>query len=105
MKHLFVAVALLGAIACSSQPKPEAAAGAPISGSPVPIGQLPSVDTKALLDHVKVLASDEYEGRAPGTQGETLSGNYIADAFKQVGPQPGNTEGTHLQNVQSAGTY
>ncbi len=103
MKHLFVAVALLGAIACSSQPKPEAAAGAPISGSPVPIGQLPSVDTKALLDHVKVLASDEYEGRAPGTQGETLSVNYIADAFKKVGLKPGNTDGTYFQNVPLVG--
>ena len=31
----------------------------------------------ALLAHVNVLASDEFEGRAPGTEGERLTIEYL----------------------------
>jgi Zn-dependent M28 family amino/carboxypeptidase len=106
MKQLLVVVALLGAIACSSEPKTQpapAVSSAPISGPRVPIGQLPSLDTKALLGHVKVLSSDEYEGRAPGTKGEELSVTYIADEFKKAGLKPGNTDGTYFQKVPLVG--
>src|SRR5438046_2902765 len=33
----------------------------------------------SLLAHIKVLSSDEYEGRAPGSKGEELSVSYISD--------------------------
>jgi hypothetical protein len=33
----------------------------------------PDIGAAAVLAQVKVLASDEYEGRAPGTRGEELS--------------------------------
>src|SRR5437588_10062717 len=69
----------------------------------VPIGQLPSIDTAALLEHVKVLSSDEYEGRAPGTKGEELSVTYIADQFKKAGLKPGNPDGTYFQKVPLVG--
>jgi len=39
---------------------------------------------------VKVLASDEFEGRAPGTRGETLTVEYIRDHMQRIGLQPGN---------------
>src|SRR3982074_866597 len=56
-----------------------------------------------LLAHIKVLASDEFEGRAPGTKGEDLSVKYISDQFKQVGLKPGNPDGTYTQEVPLAG--
>src|SRR5215216_2299825 len=56
-----------------------------------------------LMNHIKVLASDEYEGRGPGTRGEELSIKYIADQFKEVGLQPGNTDGTYFQKVPLVG--
>ena len=31
----------------------------------------------ALMPHIEVLASDEFEGRAPGTRGEELTIQYI----------------------------
>jgi hypothetical protein len=43
----------------------------------------------ALLSHVKTLASDEFEGRAPGSKGEELSIKYISDQFKAAGLKPG----------------
>src|SRR6266545_5090654 len=49
------------------------------------------------------LATDEFEGRAPGTKGEELSVRYIADQFKQIGLKPGNPDGTYTQEVPLAG--
>ena len=95
----YVCVLGLGvSVACSSVPQ---VAYAPAQR--VAIGQLPSIDTNALLEHVKKLSSDEFEGRAPGTKGEDLSVNYIADEFKKVGLKPGNTDGTYFQKVPLVG--
>jgi Zn-dependent M28 family amino/carboxypeptidase len=57
----------------------------------------------ALLAHVKVLASDQFEGRAPGSKGEELSVNYITDQFKKIGLKPGNPNGTYEQDVPLTG--
>ncbi len=56
-----------------------------------------------LLKHVKALASDEFEGRAPGSKGEELSVNYITDQFKTIGLKPGNVDGSYTQEVPLAG--
>jgi len=56
-----------------------------------------------LLAHIKVLASDEFEGRSPGTKGEDLSVKYITDQFKQIGLKAGNPDGTYTQQVPLAG--
>src|SRR5882757_11192633 len=55
-----------------------------------------------LLAHIKVLASDEFEGRAPGTKGEELSVKYITDQYKKIGLNPGNPDGTYTQEVPLA---
>ena len=64
---------------------------------------LESITPDGLLAHIKILASDEYEGRAPGTKGEELSVKYISDQFKQIGLKPGNPDGTYTQEVPLAG--
>src|SRR3954451_10478457 len=64
---------------------------------------LESITPDGLLAHIKVLASDEFEGRAPGTKGEELSVKYISDQFKQIGLKPGNPDGTYTQEVPLAG--
>jgi Zn-dependent M28 family amino/carboxypeptidase len=61
------------------------------------------VTTDGIMRHIKTLASDEFEGRGPGTRGEDLSINYIADQFRQIGLAPGNTDGTYFQNVPLVG--
>ena len=58
---------------------------------------------EAVMAHVKVLASDEYEGRAPGTKGEDLTVAYITDQFRKVGLKPGNPDGTYVQKVPMVG--
>jgi Zn-dependent M28 family amino/carboxypeptidase len=98
-----VAAALI-ASACSSEPKASPPAQlAPSTSQHMAIGQLPPIDLDQLLAHTKVLSSDEYEGRAPGTKGEELSVSYLADQFKRVGLKPGNSDGTYTQKVPLVG--
>ncbi len=99
--------ALAASFACSkSEPPPrQAPPPAPTvqSGDHVPIGQLPQIDEATLLARTRVLSSDEYEGRAPGTKGEDLAVNYIAGEFKKIGLAPGNTDGSYIQKVPLVG--
>lgn len=39
----------------------------------------------ALLEHVEVLASDEFEGRRPGTRGEELTLSYLQNELEEIG--------------------
>jgi hypothetical protein len=64
---------------------------------------LEAITPDGILAHIKVLASDEFEGRAPGTKGEELSVKYISDRFKQIGLKPGNPGGAYTQEVPLAG--
>ena len=64
---------------------------------------LEAITPDGMLAHIKVLASDEFEGRAPGTKGEELSIKYISDQFKQIGLKPGNPDETYTQEVPLAG--
>ena len=61
------------------------------------------ITTDGLLRHIKTLASDQFEGRGPGTPGENLSVNYIADQFEHMGLKPGNTDGRYVQKVPLVG--
>ncbi|HEX8659992.1 MAG TPA: M28 family metallopeptidase, partial [Hymenobacter sp.] len=55
--------------------------------------------TAALLgQHIKVLASDGFQGRRPFTAGEEKTTNYLAAEFKKLGLKPG-PNGTYFQSV------
>src|SRR5207253_6882609 len=64
---------------------------------------LDAITPDGLLAHIKMLASDEFEGRAPGSKGEELSIKYISDQFKAIGLKPGNPDGSYFQEVPLAG--
>jgi Zn-dependent M28 family amino/carboxypeptidase len=57
------------------------------------------VETGRLSDMVKVLASDEFEGRAPGGQGEEKTISYLVDRFQALGLEPGGENGGWTQTV------
>jgi Zn-dependent M28 family amino/carboxypeptidase len=69
----------------------------------LPVASMPKIDQQKILDHIKVLSSDEYEGRKPGTKGEQLSVKYIQEQFKQLNLKPGNPDGTFTQKVPLVG--
>lgn len=64
---------------------------------------LEGVTGDAILEHIKVLASDEFEGRAPGTEGEERSVTYLTEMSRQMGLAPGNPDGTFVQKVPLVG--
>jgi len=58
-----------------------------VSGSAVAQGG--PIDEARLMEHVKVLSSDAFEGRAPATPGEKKTVDYLIAQFKAAGLQPG----------------
>lgn len=65
------------AAAYGCQPPKEAATTVPI-------------DTLSIAKHVKMLASDAFQGRKPFTEGETKTIAYLKDQFAALGLEPGN---------------
>lgn len=49
---------------------------------------LPAVDASRILGDIKVLASDEFEGRGPATAGETKTVAYLIKQMQAAGLQP-----------------
>lgn len=56
-----------------------------------------SISDAAISTHIKKLASDEFLGRKPGTKGERLTTNYIADYLKKIKISPANG-GSYFQH-------
>lgn len=57
-----------------------------------------AIDAASMDAHLRFLAGDELEGRAPGTRGSELAANYIAAQFQLAGLTPGAQSG-YLQHV------
>lgn len=62
-----------------------------------------TVSASALLAHIGVLASDDFEGRLPGTKGEEKTVDYLVRQCRQIGLSPGNPDGTYVQEVPLVG--
>ena len=48
------------------------------------------IDDTAYGDRVRVLASDDFQGRKPGTPGEDKTVGYLIENFRKLGLKPGN---------------
>jgi Zn-dependent M28 family amino/carboxypeptidase len=59
---------------------------------------LATITADELVEHVQVLASDEFAGRLPGTPGEQKTLEYLESEFERVGLEPGNN-GSWFQEV------
>ena len=67
----------------------------PLAAQPAPAPIAPA----DLLRHIRVLAGDAFEGRAPGTAGERRTTGYIAARFRALGLEPAGDNGTWLQTL------
>ncbi len=76
---LLVAGAALGLAGCAAM-QPARHGG--------PSNTLPAIESD-LVRHVSVLASDEFEGRKPGTAGETKTLDYLVGAWRAAGLEGG----------------
>ncbi|WP_339787194.1 M28 family metallopeptidase [uncultured Imperialibacter sp.] len=57
-----------------------------------------TVEEATIGQHIGQLASDEFLGRMPFTEGETKTVNYLKDEFAKLGLQPGNGD-SYFQEV------
>jgi Zn-dependent M28 family amino/carboxypeptidase len=57
------------------------------------------VNADSMLAAIRTLSSDLFEGRAPASPGEEATVKYLVDAFKGLGLEPGNPDGTFVQKV------
>src|SRR5512134_2942102 len=92
-----LASAMLMAGCGPSAPPPPAATSAP--APKIPLASMPKIESAPFLEHIRQLASDEFEGRAPGTAGEERTVQYLTAEFQKLGLKPGNTDGTYIQKV------
>ena len=69
------------------------------------LAEVPSTAPSAdrMLARAKILASDEFEGRAPASPGEEKTVAYLVSEFKKMGLEPGNPNGTYIQDVPLVG--
>ncbi|NBB93601.1 MAG: M28 family peptidase [Gammaproteobacteria bacterium] len=56
------------------------------------------VDAERFAAHVQTLASDEFQGRAPGTRGGRMTIDYLVREFSEMGLEPGYGD-SYLQPV------
>jgi Zn-dependent M28 family amino/carboxypeptidase len=66
---------------------------------PVPAKAWNTITPEGLLQHIRILASDEFEGRAPATAGEQKTVEYLINACRAMKLAPGNPDGTYIQKV------
>lgn len=84
-------------LACS--PEQQVTTPAPVATAAVPVATTEAERIGAELhQHIRVLASDEFGGRAPATPGEVLTTDYLQAQFRALGLQPGNGD-SYLQEV------
>ena len=79
----FFASGLLLAGCTQTTPPPPAASSA--AAAKIPLSAMPKIESAAVMNHIKTLASDEFEGRAPGTPGEEKTVQYVEAEFKKLG--------------------
>jgi Zn-dependent M28 family amino/carboxypeptidase len=61
-------------------------------------GSAPPVSIETIQRATRTLSSDEFQGRAPGTEGETRATEFISQEFQRAGLRPGNN-GSWYQDV------
>jgi Zn-dependent M28 family amino/carboxypeptidase len=64
-----------------------------------PLAQAQQIDPARLSETVRILAGDDFEGRAPTTAGEEKSVTWIAGQFAALGLEPAGENGTFFQTV------
>jgi len=92
MKRFLIYVLVLGfgfAMGCQQQSSVEEAAE--------------SITAESLMAPIEVLSSDEFQGRATGTEGEEKTVAYLSEQFREMGLQGGMPDGSYEQNVPLTG--
>jgi Zn-dependent M28 family amino/carboxypeptidase len=92
--------ALAGLVLAACQHDPIAQTEASLVAANMQAGHAfgPEISAEDFSAHVRVLASDEFGGRKPGSEGEEKTVNYLRTQFQRLGLEPGNN-GSYFQTV------
>jgi len=71
---------------------------AALPGRPIEEVLDPEITAEELIKHIKFMADDDLEGRAAGSDGALITGEYVAEYFKLIGLEPIGDDGTYYQN-------
>ncbi len=93
---LRLAAALLLAPLLVAPVAPAAAQSAP---APAPAIAAPDISAANLAETVRTLASDQFQGRAPGTVGEERTVGYLIGRLQALGLEPAGVDGGWTQKV------
>ena len=99
VRTFVIACGLFALIGCQGAPATSEGDADPTAAPVVAAG----ISAGTLLAAVERLASDEFEGRAPGSAGEVRTIEYLTEQFSALGLAPGNPDGTWVQNVPLVG--
>nr|WP_139064381.1 M28 family metallopeptidase [Gluconobacter morbifer] len=69
------------------------------SAAAAPAGASGPIDPARMSETMRVLASDPFEGRAPGTHGEAVTVPWLIQQYKKLGLEPGGENGGWTQTV------
>ena len=94
-RFVLAACSALLLTACDGALETGAGADAMLDLPEVADGTLSEATMKRVTER---LSSDEFEGRAPGTQGEEKTVAYLIEEFEKAGLEPGNN-GSWVQEV------
>lgn len=95
-RSLSAAVLLALTVALHAACRP---AAPPVTPTPPPGPAEDEIQTGPLTAHVRLLAHDLFEGRAPATRGGALAAEYLATQLAVLGVEPAGDHGTYFQEV------
>ena len=98
-RTLLVVSVITGLVGCGTGDQ-ETATTQDVADKANPVAEnVARIDTERLSAIVKVLASDEFEGRAPGTPGGRKTVKYLTGQFAALGLEPGGENGSWIHTV------
>jgi Zn-dependent M28 family amino/carboxypeptidase len=99
MKKLCTALAIVSLPMLAACATEDAAMSTVSLDTPAVTGAIAAITPEAIEHHIRVLAHDSLEGRAPGTDGYAGGARYAEEALRELGLQPAGDNGTYRQAV------
>lgn len=103
MKKIILSIAVLGTLASCAPTKKEQSKEQTKEEKEVVVKEAVKIDSATVRKHLYTLASDEMEGRKPGTEGMEKATKYIEQEYKRIGLKTFDTLKTYRQNFTHNG--
>lgn len=102
MKKIILSLAVIGALTACNQAKKEKSTDKKEEKTASKVKEV-EIDSTTVRKHLYTLASDEMEGRKPGTEGMEKATQYIESEYKRIGLKTFDTLTTYRQNFTHNG--